>query len=113
MYYCLGEWGGRANQKKLEKIKQKENLYFFVLAMAVPVLGLIKKASLSDCFWISFLRRERRSSSFFSMVVHDCDNTEESIGKTTYFNQDFPCHYLNGGPMQKKRNSTIVLRVIK
>ena len=27
---------------------------------------------------------------FFSMVVHDCDNAEESIGKTTYFNQDFP-----------------------
>ena len=32
----------------------------------------------------------RRSSSFFSMVVHDSDNAEESIGKTTYFNQDFP-----------------------
>ena len=98
-------------RKKLEKIKEKKNLHFSQLAMAVPVLGLVKKVSLNGCFWISFLRWERWSSSIFSMMVHDCDNAEENIGKTTYFNQDFPWHYLNSGPMQKKSNSTIVLRV--
>ena len=41
-------------REELEKIKQKENLHFFLLA--VPVLGLIKKASLNGSFWISFLR---------------------------------------------------------
>ena len=76
----------------------------------VPVLGLVNKASLNGCFWIGFLRWERRLSSFFCMVVHDCDNTEESIGKTAYFNQDFPWHYLNSRPTQK-RNSTVVFKL--
>ena len=57
---------------------------FSLLAMVVPVLGLMKKASLNGCFWVTFLRW------FFSMVVHDCNNAEESIGKTAYFNQKFP-----------------------
>ena len=43
-------------RKKLEKIKQKGNLHFFLLAMAVPVLCLIKKVSLNGCFWISLVR---------------------------------------------------------
>ena len=41
-------------RKKLEKIKQEESLHFFLLAIVVPVLSLIKKASLNGCFWISF-----------------------------------------------------------
>ena len=43
-------------RKKLKKIKHKKNLHFFLLAIAGPVLGLIKKASLNGCFWTSFLR---------------------------------------------------------
>ena len=42
-------------RKKSEKIKQKEDFYFFLLAMAVLVLGLMKKASLNGCFWINVL----------------------------------------------------------
>ena len=42
--------------KKLEKNKTEGRCSLFPLATAVPVLGLIKKASLNDCFWISFLR---------------------------------------------------------
>ena len=105
---CLGlcETG-----KKLGKIKQEKTLHFFLLAMAVPVFGLIKKASLNGYFWISVLRWERRLSWFLSVVVHDCENAQENIGKTTYFNQDFPWHYLNSGPTQNKRNSIVVLRV--
>ena len=47
---------GTANRKKMK---------MFLLAIAVPVLGLIKKASWNGCFWISFLLWERRWSSFF------------------------------------------------
>ena len=46
-------------RKTSEKIKQKEDLHFFLLAIAVPVLGLIKKASLNGCFWIGFWLWER------------------------------------------------------
>ena len=42
--------------KKIQKNKREGRCSFFPLAMAVPVLGLIKKVSLNDCFWISFLR---------------------------------------------------------
>ena len=41
-------------RKKSEKIKQKEDLHFFLLVMTVPVLGLIKNTGLNGCFWISF-----------------------------------------------------------
>ena len=85
-------------RKKLEKIKQKGDLHFFPLAMALPVLGLIKKVSLNGCFWINFVCWERRLSWFFSVVMHDCDNAEENMQKTTYF----LWHYLNGAPTQKK-----------
>ena len=51
---------------KLEKIIQKENLNFFLLAMAVPVLGHIKKASLNGCFGINFFYSENGGGvSFF------------------------------------------------
>ena len=90
-------------RKNIEKIKQKEDLHFSLLAIAVPVLGLIKKASLNGCYWISFLGWEWRSSWFFSTVVHDCDNAEESIGKTTHFHEGFPWRYLNTGPAQGKK----------
>ena len=41
--------------KKIEKNKTEGRCQFFPLAMSVLVLGLIKKVSLNDCFWISFL----------------------------------------------------------
>ena len=59
-----------------------------------------------------FLRwKQRLIWLFFFVVVHACGDTEESIGKTTYFIQNFPWHYLNSGPTQKKWNSTIFRRV--
>ena len=100
----------KENYRKITFLRAFER-YNSYANIAPLVLGLIKKASLNDCFWIIFLRWERRSSWCFSMAVHACDNAEENIGKTTYFNQDFPWHYLNGGPTQRKRNSTIALSV--
>ena len=52
----------------LSKIKQKEDLHFFLLAVAIPGFGLIKKASLNGCFWIRFLLCERWWSSFCSAL---------------------------------------------
>ena len=100
----------KENYFKIRFLRSLERCSFCV--NLIPVLGLIKKASLNGCFWISFLRWERRSNSFFSRMVHDCDNAEESTGKTTYFNQDFPWHYLSSRPLQEKRPlQAIVLRV--
>ena len=42
--------------KKSEKNKTERRCSFFPSTMAIRVLGLIKKSSLNDCFWISFLR---------------------------------------------------------
>ena len=40
--------------KKSEKNKTEGRCSFFPSTMAARVLGLIKKASLNGCFWISF-----------------------------------------------------------
>lgn len=92
-------WGRHKTRKK-----NRRKMFIFLLAMAVSVWDSSRsEVSSNGCFWISFLRAEAWSSSLFSVMVHDWDNAEESIGKITCFNQRFSRRYLNNGPMQKKR----------
>ena len=55
-------------QEKIRKTRTEGRSSFSLLAFAVPVLGLVEKASLNGCFWISFLLMRTMAAFLFFCV---------------------------------------------